>query len=167
VPVESLYDPFKNLLSFYQPAECSPLEPGTPIIELVQGDWEVFSDRLCDLNREGRLLEAIMASLWDDDSGQPPLGSSDSYVRKQDHWSHDTLEGIWQEFADNVKSDPTHALEFRGGDFDSFLMDEEIPGRRTVRYPVDTVLYRARLGFVPGTDGDEPYSGGGHRCPAG
>jgi hypothetical protein len=159
VAVENLYGPFKNLLAFYQPAECSPLERGTAIIELVQGDWEVFSDGLCGIDREGALLEAIMESGWDDDSGEGRLGASDPYVRKQDHWSHDTLEGIWQEFADNVKSDPTHALEFRGGDFDGFLMDEELPGRRTVRCPVDTVLYRARLGFVPGTDGDEPYSG--------
>jgi RES domain len=153
------------LLSFYQPAECSLLERGTPIIELVQGDWEVFSDRLCGIDREGRLLEAIMESGWDDDSGQPRLGASNPYVRKQDHWSHDTLEEIWQEFAERVKSDPTQPLEFRGGDFDGFLMDEELPGRRTVSYPADTLLYRARLGFVRGSDRDEPYSGADIHAP--
>ena len=100
-----------------------------------------------------------MSSGWDDDSGEPPFGASEPYVAQQDHWSHDTLEGIWQEFADKVKSDPTHPLEFRGGDYDGFLMDEELPGRRTVSYPVDTLLYGARLGFVRGADHDEPYSG--------
>jgi hypothetical protein len=135
------------------------LEQGTAILELIQDDWNVFSERVFDHDRAGALLEAIMDSGWDDDSGLPHLGASDPYVAKQDHWSHDTLEQIWREFAERVKSDPSQPLEFHGGDFDDFLIDEELTGRRTMLYPINTVLYRARLGFVRGTEGDEPFSG--------
>jgi RES domain-containing protein len=165
VPVSSLYRAFDNLISSYQPAECSPLEHGTAILELIQSDWDVFSERVFDADRAGDLLEAIMDSGWDDDSGEPHLRASDPYVAKQDRWSHDTLENIWREFAEKVKSDPTHPLEFRGGDFDDFLIGEELTGRRTVQYPADTVLYRARLGFVRGGDSDEPYSGADISAP--
>lgn len=159
VPVSSLYDAFDNLISSYQPAEGPPMEHGTAIIDLIQEDWEVFSERLLETDGAGRLLEAIMHSGWDDDSGELLLGASDPYVAHHRRWSHDTLEDIWQQFADEVKSDPTRPLKFRGADFDEFLIHEELVGRRTVRAPAGTVLYRARLGFIQGPDGDEPYSG--------
>ena len=135
------------------------MEHGTAIIDLVQHDWEVFSERLIKTGDVGRLLEAIMHSGWDDDSGEPPLGASDHYVARHRHWSHDTLEEIWQEFADEVKSDPTHPLKFRDADFDAFFIHEDLTGNRTVGIPAGTVLYRARLGFVRGSNGDEPYHG--------
>lgn len=159
VPVSDLYNGFDNLLSFYQPAAGPPMELGTAIIDLIQEDWNVFSERLLETNSAGRLLEAIMHSGWDDDSGKPLLGASDPYVARYRHWSHDTLEDIWEQFADEVKSDPTRPLKFRGADFDEFFFHEELIGRRTVRVPAGAVLYRARLGFVRTPDGDEPYSG--------
>lgn len=135
------------------------MEHGTAIIDLIQEDWDVFSERLIQNDSVGRLLEAIMHSGWDDDSGEPLLGASDPYVASHRRWSHDTLEDIWQQFADEVKSDPTRPLKFGDTDFDAFLLHEELMGRRTVRVPAGTVLYRARLGFVRTPDGDEPYSG--------
>src|SRR5207302_10708564 len=95
VSVAQLYDAFENLLSCYQPAEGPPMEYGTAIIDLVQEDWEVFSERLVEADGAGRLLEAIMHSGWDDDSGEPLLGAHDPYVR--DRWTHDTLRDIWEQ----------------------------------------------------------------------
>ncbi|TKS58978.1 MAG: hypothetical protein EWM72_02630 [Nitrospira sp.] len=159
VPVSSLYNAFENLLSSYQLAEGPPLEHGTAIIDLVQQDWEVFSERLFDSNSAGRLLESIMHSGWDDDSGEPLLGASDPYVARHRRWSYDTLEDIWQQFADEVKSDPSRPIEFRDADFDAFLIHEELKGRRTVQVPEGTILYRARLGFERTPDCDKPYLG--------
>ena len=158
VPVSILNNAFDNLISSYRPAEGTPREHGTAIIDLVQEDWAVFSERLLETDGAGRLLEAIMHSGWDDDSGEPPLGASDPYVAHHRRWSHDTLVYIWQQFADEVKLDPTRPLMFRDANFDAFLIHEELMGRRTVRVPEGTVLYRARLGFVNDPNADEPYA---------
>jgi hypothetical protein len=165
VPVSTLYDPFANLLSAYQPVEDLLLEVGTTILDLIQEDWEVFSERLFENGRAGQLLEVIMRSGWDDDSGEPILGAADLYVARHRHWTHDTLEEIWQQFADEVKSDPTRTLKFRDANFDEFLIYEELLGSRTIRYPAGTVLYRARLGFTRGNDGDKPYQGSAMGAP--
>lgn len=69
------------------------MEHGTAIIDLVQEDWEVFSERLIETNGAGRLLEAIIHSGGDDDSGEPLLSASDPYVAQHRRWSHDTLAG--------------------------------------------------------------------------
>lgn len=135
------------------------MEYGTAIIDLVQEEWAVFSERLLESDGAGLLLEAIMHSGWDDDSGEPLLDASDPYVARHRRWSHDTLEDIWQQFADEVKSDPTRPLKFHDTDSDEYLIHEELMGRRTVRVPAGTVLYRARLGFVRDPDGDKPYGG--------
>jgi RES domain-containing protein len=165
VSVSILYKAFENLLSSYHPADGDALEYGTPIIDLIQEDWEVFSERLIEADGAGRLLEAIMRSGWDDDDGEPILGASDLYVADHRRWSHDTLDDLWQQFADEVKLDPTRPLKFRDADFDEFLIHEDLMGRRTVQVPSGTVLYRARPGFVRGPGGDEPYWGAAIGAP--
>lgn len=165
VPVSLLYDPFENLISSYQPAEGPPMEHGTAIIDLVQEDWEVFSERLLEADGAGRLLEAIMHSGWDDDSGEPPLGAYDPYVAHHRRWTHDTLGDIWEQFAVEVKADPSRPLQFRDTDFDDFLIREDLLGRRTARVPAGGVFYRARLGFIETSGGPEPYSGSAIGAP--
>lgn len=142
------------------------MEHGTAVIDLVQEDWEVFSEHLLENNGAGRLLEAIIHSGWDDDSGEPLLGASDLYVARHRRWSHDTLADIWQQFAEEVKSEPTRPLRFRDADFDEFLIHEELLGSRTVRVPTGAVLYRARLGFVRNHNGDEPFWGAAIGAPS-
>jgi len=166
IPVAALYDPFHNLISSYKPAEGPPLEHGTPIVDLIQDDWEVFSERLVERGGAGALLETILHSGWDDDSGEPPLGASDPYVARHRTWSHDTLADIWEEFAERVKEDPTREMEFRGPDFDQFPVGEDLLGRRTASEPAGTVYYRARPGFVKTEEGRlEPHSGAGIGAP--
>src|SRR5919106_739768 len=157
VSVYKLYEPFHNLISAYEPADGPPMERGTPIVMLIQDDWGVFSERLVDLNREGPLLEAIMEAGWDDDSGEPLLSAYDPYV--DSHWYHETLDEIWEEFAYEVKRDPTRPLQFRDADFDDFLIREDLFGRRIVRLPAGTIFYRARPGFARDAEGIKPYSG--------
>lgn len=73
------------------------MEHGTAIIDLIQEDWDVFSEcLLIKIDSARRLLEAIIHSGWDDDSGEPLLGASDLYVASHRRWSHDTLEDIWR-----------------------------------------------------------------------
>ena len=159
LPVSSLYHAFRKLLSFYQPAEDPPMEYGTAIIDLIQEDWEVFSELVLQNDMGGSLLEAIMDSGWDDDSGEPPLGALDHYVARPHHWSHDTLEEIWQQFAKEVKSDQTRSLNFGDESFNEFIIHEELIGNRTERIAAGSLFYRARLGFVRHHDGAKPYCG--------
>jgi RES domain len=148
------------MLSTYQPADGSMFEPGTPIVMLIQDDWEVFSERLIERDGADALLESIMHTGWDDDDGTWPLGANDPYVGRDRVWSHTTLAEIWEQFAEEVRASPDHILEFRGADFDAFLIHEELTGRRTSREPAGRVFYRARPGFRPGTEkSPEPYSG--------
>jgi RES domain-containing protein len=158
VPVHKLYEPFRNLMSSYKPAAGPPMESGEPIVMLIQDRWQVFSDDLVTANREGALLEAIMDSGWDDDSGEPRLSAYDHYVDSP--WYHETLDQIWEEFACEVKRNPTRPLRFRDADFDDFLF-QELLGRRTVLVPEETILYRARLGFARLPEGGSirPFSG--------
>ena len=165
VPVSSLYIVFDNLISSYQPAEGPPMEYGTEIIDLVQKDWGVFSEHLIENDDAGQLLEAIMHLGWDADDGEQFLAASDPYVARHRRWSHDTLEEIWQQFVDEVKSNPSHPLKFRDADFDEFLIHEELKGRRTVGVPIGTILYRARLGFDRSPDGDKPHLGAAIGAP--
>ncbi len=156
VSVSNLYDAFDNLISAYQPVEDSWIESGTAILDLIQDDWEVFSEKLIENDRAGSLLEAIMISGWDDDSGDPILGAYDLYVARHNHWTHDTLETIWEQFSYEVKLNPNNELKFHDLPFSEFLIGEII-GTRTIRYPAGTILYRARLGFTVSADGKKPY----------
>lgn len=156
VSVSYLYDAFDNLISAYQLVEDSSLEVGGAILDLIQDDWEVFSEKLIENDRAGSLLEAIMISGWDDDSGDPILGAYDLYVARHNHWTHDKLEDVWEEFAYEVKSNPNNELEFHDTLFSEFLI-EELIGTRTIRYPAATILHRARLGFTMNADGKKPY----------
>jgi hypothetical protein len=159
LPVGALFGPFENLMTFYKSAEGSPLESGDPLIQLIQGDWELFDERIVESGKADILFESIMHSGWDDDGG-PPTGPWEHYVRASDRWSHDTLADVWEEFSERVKKEPAHELLFRDATFHDFLINEDLLGRMTEHLPPATVLYRARLGFISGTDAvAHPHSG--------
>jgi len=48
------------------------MEYGTAILYVIQEDWEVCSEHLLEINGAGPLLEAMMDSGSDDDSGELP-----------------------------------------------------------------------------------------------
>jgi len=61
-----------SLISSYQPADGPLMEYGTAILYVIQEDWEVCSEHLLEINGAGPLLEAMMDSGSDDDSGELP-----------------------------------------------------------------------------------------------
>jgi hypothetical protein len=90
-------------------------------------------------------------------TGEPRLSAYDHYVDSP--WYHETLDQIWEEFAYEVKQDPTRPLQFKDADFDDFLIREELLGRRTVPLPAGNILYCARLGFVGDPEDPKPHTG--------
>lgn len=159
VPVFALYGPFKNLLSCYERADGF----GTPIFDLIQDDWDVFSDRLIKRGGAKGLVRAIMNSGWDDDDGEPFFSPTEHYVRHD--WNAMTLVDLWREFALQVVDDPARPLTFRGSEFDEFLFREDLPGQRAVHLPAGTCLHRARLGFEGRADDPKPFAGPAIHAP--
>src|SRR5262249_55595986 len=151
---------FANLLTYYvYDIEGDQFDSRGMLINLIQEDWNVFAEDMINSERADKLLEDIMTSWSDDDSGQPSIQAHDYYTRGK--WYHDTLADTWDEFSQQVKEDPNCVLLFRGDvDFHSFLIHEEILGNITVELPAGIVLYRARLGYVRGSEGNYlPFSG--------
>jgi len=160
LPVCDLVGPFANLLSYYTPLEDPYLESGGTLIELIQWDWEVFRDDLVESGRAGALLESIMHTDWDDDSGEFPLSAIDSYIPRSRRWYHDTLADIWDRFCEQVIENPTDDLQLCDSGFHEFVLNEDLLGRTTIYLSAGTTLYRARLGFTIGPDNHpQPYSG--------
>ena len=137
IPIDALYEPFKNLLKLYVPSD----EPrGDMLVDLIQWDYEVFEDDLHASDEAACLLNDIMETGWDDDSGEPPVSAHELYHRRSSLWYHTTMVEAWEEFCEKVKEDPAHEPELPE------LFDEEL-GRMEVEISHGTILYRARLGF--------------------
>src|SRR5262245_57659995 len=71
INASAFHEYFRNLMQLYVrklDALCVPgISPsGTPLLYLIQDDYEVFSDRLWAADAAGRLLEDFMKSGWDD-----------------------------------------------------------------------------------------------------
>lgn len=146
--VGALYEPFHNLMALYVRSD-SP--HGEALIDLIQGDYEVFDDDLFSSGGAARMVEDIMDAGWDDDSGEPPVDPRELYQRHP--WYHDTMAEEWEEFSRQVKDDPTREPDLPAP------FEEEL-GRLEARIPKGTTLYRARPGFVIGETGVErPWKG--------
>ena len=98
LPVAELAAHFDPMLGLYHDVTPdtvrdseNPLNVGDPLLNLVQDDWDVFSDRLVALGAAGTLLERIANADWEKDSGQTPFSETELYTRRP-HWSHETLD---------------------------------------------------------------------------
>src|SRR2546430_4173356 len=70
VAIGALSHPFKNLMKLYVPSD----DPrGEMLVDLIQGDYEIFEEDLHTSGKAARLLEDIMRTGWDDDSGEFPV----------------------------------------------------------------------------------------------
>jgi hypothetical protein len=143
VAIDELYEPFKNLMELYVPSN----EPhGEMLMDLIQGDYEVFEDELHSSDKAAILLEDILRTRWDDDSGEPQVDAHKLYYRHSSVWYHTTMVEAWNEFCGEVKKNPVHEPNL------PWLYDDEL-ARMEVELPKGAVLYRARVGFISDEDG--------------
>lgn len=150
IAIGALYHPFKNLMKLYVPSD----DPrGEMLVDLIQGDYEVFEEDLHTSGKAARLLEDIMQTGWDDDSGELPVDAHELYDRRSSLWHHTTMAEAWEEFRDKVKENPAHEPDLPA------LLDEEL-ARMEVKLPHGIVLYRAHVGFPSvGRRGLQPFEG--------
>ena len=155
--IDQLCDPFRNLMTLYVPAGEAMLLPGLspdgePLIALIQGDYDVFSDDLISGAVARRLLNDILQSSWDDDSGEPYPEAGEQYVRLGDQWSHTKMVEKWAEYCADVKDHPRRKPDFGP------LFDEELERLMKTSNAGDH-FFRARPGYEIVDYKHVPYKG--------
>lgn len=128
IEVTKLASPFESLMTMYSRSEFG----GTPLIDLVQGDWEVFAESVFDSGRASQLLKDILLASWDDDSGEPLPDANEYYERK----AALNLVENWNEFLYEDKEEP---------DFSDIVFEDLSPYETTIKQ--GTLFYRARIGW--------------------
>jgi len=128
IEVAKLADPFENLMTMYSRPDFG----GSALIDLIQGDWEVFDESLCDEGGASKLLEDLLLASWDDDSGEPFPNANESYERR----AALNLVETWEEFLYEDKERP---------EYSEIVVEDLSPYEVTVRQ--GTVFYRARIGW--------------------
>lgn len=146
IEIDALYEPFKNLMQLYAPSDDAN---GEMLIDTIQWDYEVFEDSLYCSDGAAGLLEDILITGWDDDSGDSPIRARELYRRS---WTGPTMLEEWNEYCADVKEHPDKKPDLPA------LFDEEV-GRQEAEVPQGTILYRARLGFNKTGETIEPYAG--------
>ena len=89
------------------------------------------------------LLEEIANSHWDDDSGEPQFDQHALYTERSSRWYSTSMASDWDDFSHQMKSNPEASVPL------SEVFDEDA-WRFAGTIPIDSVLYRARLGYKPG-----------------
>jgi RES domain len=126
-----------------------PTDVGEYPAVLIQEDFELFSERLDDDDKQARLLEEI---LWraPEKSGGPGFDGSGLYTRRETLFDL-SLPNEWAGFCRQVKTDPTADWEFDN-------IDRWVRRTATV-VPVGTVLFRARPGYDATGSKPRPFAG--------
>jgi RES domain-containing protein len=124
---------------------------------MLQDDWQVFSDKVTVLENEKDLLDAIMSSGWEKDSGTDPIDVYGLFTRRDSFYRSSPFEK-WQEFCEQVRQDPDSALPF------SEFFTEEL-ARLTETVAPSTMLYRSRRGYNIEEDSMVPYEAGEMTAP--
>jgi hypothetical protein len=112
------------------------------LIDLVQMEWDVFSERLFgDVGKRAILLfNDLLATGWEKDEGEP-LASGEDYCSSRPSPYHDTPAETWLEFTERVKADPEEAADLP----EAFSEDV---ARAEATLPEGAVLWRVRPGFT-------------------
>src|SRR5437773_375537 len=82
-----------------------PLRISDTLLDLVQDDWDVFSETLLESGNAGKLLENIANAHWDDDSGENPFDAEELYTRRPSVW-HTSLEQAFAHVVAEIGEDP-------------------------------------------------------------
>ncbi len=139
VSVTSLAGLFERVLLNYRYLDSDALlDVGGQLIDLVQ-EWDIFTDEMYCSGAAADLLEKIANSNWDDDSGEPLFDPHALYTDRP-AIGRSTMASDWDDFCHQVKEDPETSVPLPE------IFDEDAWRFEGV-VPIDTVLYRARLGF--------------------
>lgn len=145
--VSVLYESFQNLLSMYNPVQYGvtvhpwedAFETGNVLTDLIQNDWEIFSDALLESDRAAELLVAIQLSLWEKDSGEDLIDTGTLYTRRRSIY-HTTPAQAWTWYCEGIKEEPDSVPEiYEFLDEELYRVEEILPQGRT--------YYRARPGY--------------------
>lgn len=131
LPIGNLADYFQNLVGMY-----TDDGDGVSLIDAVQDEWYVFSDKLHTSGRSRGLLEDILNSDWDDDDGEAPVDAWDTVRRRE---VLPDLES-WAGFCLDVREHPDLEPEF--GD----VFEEDLKNTSETLH-AGMILFRARLGW--------------------
>lgn len=121
IDVRELSCYFSNMISLYRPLVYGetiddyedPVRVGDPLTWLIEEDWQVFSKKLVDTNGDKRLLERIVNSAWEKDSGEDRINASELYTRRASI-RRDSMSEKWEEFCYRVKANPRKHPTFDG-----------------------------------------------------
>lgn len=158
VDLAVLRDPIRNLLSLYTPLSAGdvvlpwedPFDVGEYLPDLIQDDWQIFSDALVDSETAIDLMYEIDLSGWEKDSGEDLVDKGDLYTRRSNVY-HTSPTEAWESFCEDVRHNPGAEPEFRVSVEDELFKAE-------ARIAQGTILFRARPGCNCGEDGtNEPY----------
>jgi len=157
--VSALYDAFHNAVRMYHPAvDGDTVAPwdnawdkGEPLYTALDEGWHVFSELLSGTDASAKLLQAILESGWDDDSGES-LPDPYELVVGRPSWVHQTPAENWRDFSYAILHD--ESLEH----YIPESVEEDIHIlKRTISQ--DT-LFRAQPGFSTDQIGLKvPYTG--------
>lgn len=151
VELVALRDLFEPIVKRYHPSD-SP--SGDFLSDLIQGDWEIFSDRLIEKNLAHELVKAIMVAGVDPKELMAEGIDYGGLFHSRAPY-HSTLEEDWEEMADSpVKFDPDESEESKLEHEDEGYPRVDPIGfavkDRGISYPPNSVLFRARIYMVRG-----------------
>jgi hypothetical protein len=147
-----MYSPLEAGVNVFLFEDSNPTNFGSPLLDLIEEDWSVFSERLVEGRGASDLLEDIVNIDWDDDSGESPVNRHELYTR-HGPWFHTSLEEHWAEFRARVRGKPELKPDFHE------LFGEDITRTQT-EVKQGTILYRARPDFaVDGNGKTVPFDG--------
>ncbi len=139
VELVALGELFQPIVELYHPSD-SP--SGDSLSHLLQGDWEIFSDRIMERHLARDLVVDIMkAGVHPEDLMALGIDYGGLFLSHEPY--HSTLEEIWEEEAAEQLSGLEEAdlpEEFSEMDSISFALED-----RGITYRSDSFLYRARI----------------------
>jgi hypothetical protein len=171
VEVSILNRPFINLTSMYAPVNSDNtnfnlmdvLEAGELLDQLIQDDWDIFSDRLTGPTCQMDLLEAILIARYTDaewarrgqEAQEYPFDRFELYTSRRNPVNF-TMADAWEEHRQKVIESGDSAAPFG--------MSPESMSRAVSILPAGTIIYRARNGYDTGSinpyaSKKEPYRG--------
>ena len=162
--VSALTEPFENLMTMYSPVSWDntnlhfddPVDVGEMLDELIQEDWEIFSDRLLSRNRSMDLIESILDARYTESEWKPKqmyesrFDSTELYTSRQDPSDYKLID-VWNEHKKEVF--------IKRGSAKPFGLNRNSFERISRNLAKGTLIYRARPGYKTLGKAKIPYQG--------